>query len=314
MSYNSLHVPLDIGTWQCTLVPAREFYHEWGYRQRWDPFADRDVREEMKRQIEIDRRAFDLYFRPNYDFRQLIARDIDAIRSFLSDQLNTPHWDLPTNNAGIERTLKRAVSEAKLVPIVNRDWGARPMTYRPTPAPLRWPPSVDSPQVRVVPYGGGLSASVGGGPSLGVAETVASVADDSDGGFDWLGVAETMAEAALGSGGGDANDGDDGLLAQSLTDDDTSTPLGDAQPFEYLEDLPGGDVFDIAKTPNTGEPGTWYTNSGSGQMRLFGTDGNPVVDLDFDHFHNGLKPHAHNWNGGARDGGDDVVPFSPWNP
>ncbi len=91
-----------------------------------------------------------------------------------------------------------------------------------------------------------------------------------------------------------------------------STPLGDTQPFEYTDEASTDAAFEIAKTPNTGEPGTWYTNPGSGQMRLYGADGNPAVDLDFDHFHNGLKPHAHNWNGGARDGGDDVVPFSPW--
>jgi hypothetical protein len=94
----------------------------------------------------------------------------------------------------------------------------------------------------------------------------------------------------------------------------TTTPLGDAQPFEYASHQAGGDIFELAKTPNTGEPGTWYTNPGSGQMRLFGEDGTPVVDLDFDHVHNGLQPHAHNWDGSARDGGDNVVPFSPWNP
>jgi hypothetical protein len=88
--------------------------------------------------------------------------------------------------------------------------------------------------------------------------------------------------------------------------------LADAQPFEYGEDAPTDGAFQIAKTPNTGEPGTWYTNPGSGRMRLYGADRNPAVDLDFDHFHNGLKPHAHNWKGGVRDGGDDVVPFSPW--
>ncbi|MFM0202902.1 hypothetical protein PQR53_23870 [Paraburkholderia fungorum] len=68
------------------------------------------------------------------------------------------------------------------------------------------------------------------------------------------------------------------------------------------------------KTPNLGEPGTWYTNPGSGQMRLYGDLGAPVVDLDFDHKHLGLRPHAHNWNGAVRDGGTDVVPFSPWKP
>lgn len=94
----------------------------------------------------------------------------------------------------------------------------------------------------------------------------------------------------------------------------TPTLLGDARPFEYSSNLPHGDAFDIAKTPNNGEPGTWYTNPGSGQMRLFGDNGKPVVDLDFDHVHNGLRPHAHNWGPAGRDMGNDVVPFSPWRP
>jgi hypothetical protein len=94
---------------------------------------------------------------------------------------------------------------------------------------------------------------------------------------------------------------------------ETATPLGDAQPFEYEADTTAGDSFEIAKTPNLGDPG-WYTNPGSGQMRLFGDDRKPIVDLDFDHIHNGLQPHAHNWGPGGRDSGGDVVPFSPWNP
>ncbi|HEY2605220.1 MAG TPA: hypothetical protein VGJ10_04295 [Paraburkholderia sp.] len=93
-----------------------------------------------------------------------------------------------------------------------------------------------------------------------------------------------------------------------------ATPLGDAQPFEYTPDEVSGDAFDLAKTPNEGEPGTWHTNPGSELMRLYGSDGLPSVDLDFDHFHNGMKPHAHNWAAGSRDGGADVVPFSPWQP
>ncbi|MDR5809520.1 hypothetical protein [Caballeronia sp. LZ019] len=94
--------------------------------------------------------------------------------------------------------------------------------------------------------------------------------------------------------------------------------LDDAQPFEYPSGSADGGAFQIAsqltKTPNVGDAGTWYTNPGSGQMRLYGDAGAPVIDLDFDHVHNGLRPHAHNWNSGVRDGGDDVVPFSPWNP
>jgi hypothetical protein len=74
-----------------------------------------------------------------------------------------------------------------------------------------------------------------------------------------------------------------------------SSPLGDALPFE-LGDMPTfGDSFDIAKTPNRGEPGSWYTNPGSGQMRLYGDSGAPVVDFDFDHDHGQGIPHAHNY-------------------
>jgi hypothetical protein len=78
---------------------------------------------------------------------------------------------------------------------------------------------------------------------------------------------------------------------------DTETPLGGAQPFEYqpLDTSGLGDPFTLAKTPNEGKPGTWYTNSGSGQMRLYGDNGKPVVDFDFDHDHGQGIPHAHNW-------------------
>lgn len=83
--------------------------------------------------------------------------------------------------------------------------------------------------------------------------------------------------------------------AAAIDDIDSSTPLGDAQAFEYSDESPTDGAFEIAKTPNTGEPGTWYTNPGSGQMRLYGGDGNPAVDFDFDHDHGQGIPHAHNW-------------------
>jgi hypothetical protein len=143
--------------------------------------------------------------------------------------------------------------------------------------------------------------------------TVTGIAAGHRGGADGLGVAGAMAGALLGSApvSGDAA----ASGATRFMDGDALTPLGSARPFDYSPGrLLDGDAFEIAKTPNFGEPGTWYTNPGSGQMRLYGPGGRPVVDLDFDHSHNGLRPHAHNWNGGKRDGGGDVVPFSPWNP
>jgi hypothetical protein len=144
-------------------------------------------------------------------------------------------------------------------------------------------------------------------PNLGAPAT----ADDD---FDLLGVIESAAGALLGGGDDDSDSGDDadsGKFEEAVFSDDSgdSTPLGDAQPFDYQpDDAPDGDSFDIAKTPNEGDPGTWYTNSGSGQMRMYGDDGKPVVDFDFDHDHGQGVPHAHNWDNGARGPG---VPFSP---
>lgn len=58
-----------------------------------------------------------------------------------------------------------------------------------------------------------------------------------------------------------------------------------------------GDAIQVAgKTPNEGAAGSWYTNPGSGQMRLYGNDGKRAVDLDFDHDHGQGVPHAHNYS------------------
>lgn len=68
---------------------------------------------------------------------------------------------------------------------------------------------------------------------------------------------------------------------------ETATPLGDAQPFEYAEGALSGDSMDLAGnlTPNMGTAGIWFRNPGSGQMRMYGQGGFPVVDFDFDHDH-----------------------------
>lgn len=47
--------------------------------------------------------------------------------------------------------------------------------------------------------------------------------------------------------------------------------------------------------------------AGSGQMRLYGPNGSPVVDFDFDHGHGQGVPHVHNWQDGSRGPG---LPFS----
>ncbi|CAN7727494.1 hypothetical protein LJR034_006293 [Caballeronia sp. LjRoot34] len=109
-------------------------------------------------------------------------------------------------------------------------------------------------------------------------------------------IAARAASALLASVASFTSSADQAFDLGEVTDASTgSTPLGDASPFE-LGDMPSfGDSFDIAKTPNRGEPGTWYTNPGSGQMRLYGDTGAPVVDFDFDHDHGQGVPHAHNY-------------------
>lgn len=325
--YNTLHVPLDIGTWLCMLVPRNQYHashpeiRRMRERRRLDSRSrgnrndtsrisrdqatgwsgpDADGRAEEQRQRDEDRRAFDLYFRPKWDLHSITgAAALSEIRAFLGELLHVAHMSLPTDNASIERTLRRAVEDGRLVPFVNRNRVVTSSTYRPTPAPPSWPP-IGTRAGRMQPIHHGLKAATAGGglkthvapaAALGsVIDTATGDVTNMGGEFDRLG----MAEAAPA-----------GPIAMSL---------GDAQPFELLPDLSDGVPFDVAKTPNTGEPGAWYINPGSGQMRLFGHDGRPVVDLDFDHFHNGLKPHAHNWSGSVRDGGSNVVPFSPWNP
>ncbi|MGZ2748298.1 hypothetical protein [Burkholderia stagnalis] len=332
--YNTLYVPLNIGTWQCMLMPRRQYDTRsidirWAYRRRrddiehsqsastrsragssWSSSSSWDQQREdeaiNRRLLEEDCRAFDLYFRPNWDLRSITGgQALDAVRSFLREFLNVAHWSLPTDNAGVELVLRRAVANGALVPIVNRDQSSTASTFRPTPAPQRWPTrSTYSSQVIPVSYYGGPSGAAGGGSGGGGSVPEAALAasaidgDDDGGGFDWLGVAEALAGAALGAAVGSEDGGGDtaaGFVAADDGSDDTATPLGDAQPFDYQPDTPNGDAFDIAKTPNEGEPGTWYTNPGSGQMRLYGDDGKPVVDFDFDHDHGQGIPHAHNW-------------------
>jgi hypothetical protein len=56
------------------------------------------------------------------------------------------------------------------------------------------------------------------------------------------------------------------------------------------------DGIELAGTPSTGLPGSMYVNPGSGQIRLYGPDGYPVMDIDFDHRHPGVgSPHIHMW-------------------
>ncbi|MCG5073028.1 hypothetical protein [Paraburkholderia tagetis] len=320
-SYNALHVPLT-SDWQCSLVPARDVDEPTSW---WSLSYDerQKARKEREEQIEQDRLDFDRYFRVGTSRRAARGcSDFSAYVAFISEHLRISGLSAPVDGEGVTRVLRDAVRDGALIPAINRAWRGSRRVGR-SYAPQSWPKRAPDPKPTIYGVRNGefvpLDANgyfIDRTPYVPAAARVAATASNvasSGSGFDWLGAVETAAGAVL---GGDALSGDDGTLDNDFASgaSDDSTPFGDAQPFEYSDDLPDGDAFDVAKTPNLGDPGTWYTNPGSGQMRLYGDGGKPVVDLDFDHIHNGLQPHAHNWSNGVRDGGDDVVPFSPWNP
>jgi len=66
--------------------------------------------------------------------------------------------------------------------------------------------------------------------------------------------------------------------------------------YSYVGENPTNHVDPLGlQTPNTGAPNTWFTNPGSGQMRFYGPDGNPALDIDSDHDHGAGCPHMHVW-------------------
>lgn len=313
-SYNALHVPLT-SDWQCSLVPARDMQDvDRGWKLSYE--ERQKARREREEQIEQDRRDFDRLFRVSTSRRVARASsDFSAYAVFISEHLGISDMGAPVDGEDVTRILRDAVRDGHLIPAINRAWrGSRPVT-RPY-APQSWPKRSPAPKptVYAVRDGQFIPLDVDGRmvdrtPYVPVAATMGNTTS-SNGGGDWLGAVEGAASALLGGGDGNSDDARDSGpdMAESLTDGDDLTLLGNAQPFDYQPgDAPDGVTFDIAKTPNDGDPGTWYTNSGSGQMRLYGDDSKPVVDFDFDHDHGQGLPHAHNWDDGARGPG---LPFS----
>lgn len=299
-SYNALCVPLTCN-WQCSLVPSRDFEEPaswWGlsYDERQQKRNDREDR------IEQDRKDFDRLFRVTTSRRAARGdRDFMEYAAFIRDHLRISGLCAPVDGTGVTEILREAVRDGWLIPAINRTWMGSQRVSR-FYAPQSWPRRMPDSKPTVYGFLGGQLVPFGLDGRL--ADNSPYVPVNFGSGADWFGAVEAAAEAVIGI---DSSLGNDAVS-------DNSTLLGDAQPFEYSPDQVDGNSFDVAKTPNLGEPGSWYTNPGSGQMRLYGNDGKPVLDLDFDHAHNGLQPHAHNWTNGVRDGGGDVVPFSPWSP
>ncbi|CAE6842542.1 hypothetical protein R69927_02244 [Paraburkholderia domus] len=150
--WNTLSVPLENG-WQCTLVPGSDYRTPSG---NWLIFGKSDEQE----QVEQDRRDFDSHFRPRSDVRTVSGgTELHEIQSFLRDTLNVVHWNLPTDNASVERMLREAVAEGRLVPVLNHGYGYSCRVSRPTPAPLRWRSSGGGGMVRAASYGSSWASS-----------------------------------------------------------------------------------------------------------------------------------------------------------
>ncbi|RAR58688.1 hypothetical protein C7401_1122 [Paraburkholderia unamae] len=268
MSYNGLTVPLDCGAWNCELVPAVEYRSPSGVPLR---FISGD---ELKA-LEDANRTFVRHFRPGYDFRRTIAADIDALRSFLRDHLSFAYWNQPTDNPGIERILKQAVVDGRVVPVIDRDRLIPVRTERVPHAPQCWGETYRT-------GWGGMAASMR--PKTFHQSVMESMGLDAEGATAYIEKYNAMVqrmdavqtanaarravtaaasnsngllgpvEPAVGAvfGDNDSDGGDDaGGAGDNLFSDvagDTLTPLGDAQPFAYEPDAISGDVEELAKS------------------------------------------------------------------
>jgi len=91
---------------------------------------------------------------------------------------------------------------------------------------------------------------------------------------------------------------------------ETTTPLGDAQPFEYTPDTPGGDTEEVAArgVRMTGnEPGGYRINPNGIDVDYFDLNGSLCAQYHGSHG----EAHGHNFDAGVRD--DMHLPMSPIN-
>jgi hypothetical protein len=260
-SYNALHVPLT-SDWQCSLVPAREVQDvDRGWTLSYE--GRQKARKKREEQIEQDRQDFDRLFRVSINRRDARGcSDFSAYAAFISEHLRISGLAAPDDGESVRRILCDAVRDGSLIPAINRAWRGSRRVTRPY-APQSWPKRAPDPKPTVYALRDGqfipLDADgrmIDRTPYVPVAARVAASASNtisSNGGADWLGVVETAVGALIGGSadsGNDDSEGDDGDTADddllSADSGGDSTPLGDAQPFEYSDDSAGGDITTLA--------------------------------------------------------------------
>jgi hypothetical protein len=154
---------------------------------------------------------------------------------------------------------------------VNREYRGVPRVAQPDPAPQYWPATGGGGggyayKPKVISYmefqalqraNGELPEldSLGGGAVINPLPNLGAPARADDD-FGLLGVVESAAGALLGGGYDDSDSGDDGsggAVEEDVFSDDSgdgSTPLGDAQPFEYTPDVVSGEAEELAASTN----------------------------------------------------------------
>jgi hypothetical protein len=252
MRYNSLSVPLAIGSWSCELVPGRDYRSPCGGSLSF-------IETDEKRQLDADRDDFARYFRPDYDFRRTITHDIDEIRAFVRDCLSLSIANRVTDNDNIRRILCEAVSSGRIVPVVNRERRTPVRTARASFAPQSWNEAAP-----IMRSGGG-----GAAPTSRSFHQLAMdwLGLDSEGAYAYIEKYNAMvqqveaveARTAAARAAALAEDVASSALSSlnAALGDDASADVGggatsfdDAQPFEYQSDVLRGEVEELAASTN----------------------------------------------------------------
>ncbi|WP_146055194.1 hypothetical protein [Paraburkholderia eburnea] len=257
------------GGWQCALVPARDIEDvDRGWRLSYE--ERQTARKAREEQMEQDRRDFDQIFRVSIRRgASRICGDFSAYASFISKHVRG-RWPTPIDGHDITRILREAVRDGLIVPAIDRDWrGSAGVSER--YAPQTWGETYRG-------GGGGVAASTPRAKTF-HQSVMESMGLDADGatayiekynamveridaiqaanaarraaaalasnGDDLLGEVEAAAGAVLGDAGADDSGASDNDLF-SADAAGNSTPLGDAQPFEYTPDALGGDAVGLA--------------------------------------------------------------------
>ncbi|WP_240160971.1 hypothetical protein [Burkholderia sp. Ax-1719] len=261
-SYHALYVPLT-SDWQCALMLARDVEEPSSW---WQLTYDQreQKRKAREKQIDQDRRDFLELFRVSLRKRDaLFDPDFPSYVDFIRNTLRASLWDIPVNGDGVVRVLCAAVRDGRIVPVIHRAWRGSRRVAR-SYAPQSWPKRAPDPKPVVYSVRNGEfvplnpdGTFVDYAPYVPLKNKVIAGASSASSGFDWPGAAETAADAEL---GGDVDpDGDDtsayGVLESDFVSSTAydSAPLGDAQPFDYQPEMPGGDAEELAA--GDGRPG-----------------------------------------------------------